>query len=299
MDTYARLLDTLAALVADGELTEEQAAGILVNWQQIAGLETMIPLPTAAGVQAEEDDDGAAVLLILAAVLGSRAAHAKRPADILRRLAPRYRRPMVDAIQEHHATQAAQLADDLAAGRLTVAEWQQAARRLNQATIRTLAELGSAAGQIPGRMAETIRQIQLEQAAYLQRFAEQIAISRIAAARPDLFPAGVRVLTMAQIAARLAMYSGPGRALFFGIGEAEEGGAGYVAYYESVDDPNTCSECLEAEAGSPYLPGDGPMPGDVCLGGGNCRCWRELVYDPAEYARLTGQPMATGRQPTP
>ena len=64
MDTYARLLDTLAALVADGELTEEQAAGILVNWQQIAGLETMIPLPTAAGVQAEEDDDGAAAEVI-------------------------------------------------------------------------------------------------------------------------------------------------------------------------------------------------------------------------------------------
>lgn len=295
MDTYARLIDTLAALVADGELTEEQAAGILVNWREIAGLEALIPLPTAAGVATDDDDDGADVLLILAAVLGSRAAHARRPADIYRRLAPRYRRPTVDAVQEHHAVEAAKLADDLAAGRLTIAQWQAAARRLNQATIRTMAELGSPSGQIPARLAETIRQIQLEQAAYLQRFAEQIAITRIAAARPDLFPLGVRVLTMAQIAARLAMYSGPGRALYYGISEAEEGGAGWIAYYTAVDDDRTCRPCLDAEEGSPYLPGAGPMPGDVCLGGGNCRCWRELVYDPAEYARLSGRPIPTAQ----
>ena len=289
MDTHDRLLSTLAALVADGELSEEQAATILINWREIAGLDTMIPLPTAAGI-VEEDDDRAAILVILVAVLGARAATARRPEDVYRRLAPRYRRPVIDTIQDYHAEQAAALADDLAAGRISLSQWQAAARRLNQTTIRTMAELGSATGQITN-YAAAIRTIQIEQAAYLQRFTEQIAASRIAAARPDLFPAGARRLSFEQIAARHAMYSGPGRSLYFQLSEDDEAGddgAGWIVIYHARDDNRTCSPCHNAAMGSPYLPGLGPMPGDVCLGGGACRCSREMIYDPAEYARLSG-----------
>lgn len=291
MDAYDRLLETLAALWTDGEITAEQATGILLNWREIAGLETMIPLPAAAGIIEEDDDDGAAVLAILIAVLGARAAYARRPADVYRRLAPRYRQPVIGMIQDYHAEQAAKLADDLAAGRITLSQWQAVARRLNQTTIRTMAELG-ANGPLDN-YAAAIRTIQLEQAAYLQRFTEQIAGARLAAAHPDLFPDGARSMTFEQIAARHAMYTGAGRALYFALAEESEsgeaGGAGWVVLYHARDDDRTCSPCHQAEQGSPYLPGTGPMPGDVCLGGGACRCSREMIYDPAAYARLTGQ----------
>lgn len=283
MDTYERLLDLISNLVVDGELTEEQAATILINWQQIAGIEAILPIPNGGAV-IEEPEDKDATLAILLAVLGARAAGARRTEDILRRLAPRYRRPVIDMIQNHHAAEAARLADDLAAGRLTVSAWQAAARRLNQTTIRAMVELAGGAG---GSYAEIVRSVQIEQAAYLQRFAEQIAATRIRTAHPDLFPPG-RNLSFEQIAARLAMYSGAGRGLYFGISEAEESeGAGWIAIYHARDDSGTCSPCRAAAAGSPYLPGAGPMPGDVCLGGGACRCWRELVFDPDAYASLT------------
>lgn len=283
MDTYERLIELLAALTADGEITEEQAAGVLLTWREIADLDVALPLPTAQGI-IEEPEDSAAVFLLLVAILGARAAHTRRTEDILRRLAPRYRRPVIDMIQNHHAAEAARLADDLAAGRLTVSGWQTAARRLNQTTIRAMVELAGGAG---GSYAEIVRGVQIEQAAYLQRFAEQIAATRIRMAHPDLFPPG-RNLSFEQIAARLAMYSGAGRGLYFGISEAEEGeDAGWIVLYHARDDSGTCSPCSAAAAGSPYLPGNGPMPGDVCLGGGACRCWRELVFDPDAYASLT------------
>ena len=283
MTQHDRLIALLAQLVADGQITEEQAAGVLLTWREIADLDVALPLPTAQGI-IEEPEDSAAVFLLLVAILGARAAHTRRTEDILRRLAPRYRRPVIDMIQNHHAAEAARLADDLAAGRLTVSGWQTAARRLNQTTIRAMVELAGGAGS---SYAEIVRGVQIEQAAYLQRFAEQIAATRIRMAHPDLFPPG-RNLSFEQIAARLAMYSGAGRGLYFGISEAAEGeGAGWIVLYHARDDSVTCSPCSTAAAGSPYLPGAGPMPGDVCLGAGACRCWRELVFDPDRYASLT------------
>ena len=41
------LIRLLADLVADGEITEEQAAGILLYLAELTGAETMIPLPTS------------------------------------------------------------------------------------------------------------------------------------------------------------------------------------------------------------------------------------------------------------
>ncbi len=65
-------------------------------------------------------------------------------------------------------------------------------------------------------------------------------------------------------------------------------GRGWVVDYISRDDVRTCTNCLEAQRQGPYLPGQGPMPGAVCLGRHRCRCRREYRYDPVMYARLTG-----------
>ena len=283
MDAYNRLIELLAQLTADGEIAEEQAAGILLNWQTLTGLEMILPLPMAEGIREEEIDDDM-ILAILIAVLGARARGARSPAAIYARLAPQYRRPVIDMIQDWHATQAEDLAESLAANRLSVEDWQRRVRQLNQSVTRTMAELG--AGRELRRMRDRLSAAQTTGAAYLQRFAEQIAARRLIAANPQLFPDGARGLTVNQIAARVRLYTGAGRALYFAGAEIErEGEAGWAIRYEARDDPDTCSPCHRAEGY--YLPGDGPYPGDVCLGAGNCRCVRFAVYAPEIHARLT------------
>lgn len=100
---------------------------------------------------------------------------------------------------------------------------------------------------------------------------------------------GARPFSSRQIAARARLYSGLPLGGFYGASEGRAG-PGYVVDYISKDDSGTCSPCIEAEAEGPYLPGEGPMPGVVCLGKSRCRCVRNTYYDPEKYAALTGQP---------
>ena len=283
MTQHDRLIALLSQLVADGQITEEQAAGVLLTWREIADLDAILPLPLAEAIQEEPTDD-AAILAILLAVLGARAAGARRSADILARLAPQYRRPVVDMIQDYHAAAVTELAEELADGRISLSQWQRRVRTLNQQTTRTLAQMG--AGLRVGQLEDRIAGAQLTQAAYLQRFAEQIAAGQLAARFPALFPDGPGALSVAQIAQRAAMYSGTGRAIYFEGAELEGERPGWVVRYVARDDDHTCSPCRDAEGY--YLPGDGPYPGEVCLGGGACRCARVMEFDPERYAQLAG-----------
>lgn len=94
-----------------------------------------------------------------------------------------------------------------------------------------------------------------------------------------------RPMSSSYIGARSELYSGSGRAVWFRADE--EGQAeGVVIYYEAVDDSGTCSPCLDAEKASPYLPGEGAFPGEVCDGRGRCRCIRIPRDAPREFERL-------------
>lgn len=93
--------------------------------------------------------------------------------------------------------------------------------------------------------------------------------------------------TPAYMTARAIRYMGQARAAFFQAMERrQEYTDDYVVDYIAVDDLDTCEPCMAAEAGSPYLPGLGPWPGEVCEGGGYCRCRRVLRYDPTTAAKL-------------
>lgn len=63
---------------------------------------------------------------------------------------------------------------------------------------------------------------------------------------------------------------------------------GWIVDYIARDDPATCDPCSEAAAAGPYLPGAGPMPGEICEGGGNCRCIRIPRWSPEEWTELAG-----------
>lgn len=110
----------------------------------------------------------------------------------------------------------------------------------------------------------------------LAEFAAEIAARRLQA----------RPLSARAIAARSELYSGSARAVWFRADERGQA-SGVVFYYEAVDDKGTCEPCLDAEKASPYLPGEGPFPGEVCKGRGRCRCLRIPRDAPREFERLT------------
>lgn len=87
-----------------------------------------------------------------------------------------------------------------------------------------------------------------------------------------------REITVEYVTSRARLYSGAGRALWYRVAEARDG-EGWVVDYHAVDDKGTCFPCHAAEAEGPYLMGEGPMPGDVCLGRGRCRCQRIPRFD--------------------
>jgi hypothetical protein len=275
-DALEELVQLLARLVADGEISEAQAAAILGYWQDRpqAELRAVLPLALAQGVGPLVDDDAAP---LWPPVLPARATAASAAA----------RRRLLDRAQDEHAAKMAWLCADLEAGRITVSEWQTAARRANAALLDFAVRLGG--GPDTAALRQRVADIEREQAAYLQRFADGVSVRRLAAPvaqddddKPLLVP-----WALAYLARRLASYSGAGRGAFFvGLEGGAEMGPGWVVHYEARDDERTCSACRGAEGY--YLPGQGPMPGDVCFGGGACRCVRVAVYDPARYAQLIG-----------
>ena len=98
---------------------------------------------------------------------------------------------------------------------------------------------------------------------------------------------------MEYLAERAAQYGGIGRAIYFmsyealGLPRQGDGSApGVVIRYVAIDDAGTCSPCHNAQGY--YLPGQGPYPGQICLGRHHCRCRRETLYDPAMYFSLLG-----------
>lgn len=130
-----------------------------------------------------------------------------------------------------------------------------------------------------GRDQQLLAATWAEQVPYLVRFGATVAI-RNGVGRP---------LSPASVASRSVLYSGAGRGLWYAESENGLDIFGWVVDYVSVDDNGTCAECWNADRNSPYLPGVGPRPGQICLGRGRCRCKRIARYDPAEASRLRGR----------
>jgi hypothetical protein len=159
-----------------------------------------------------------------------------------------------DSIQDVFEEYVRRLADTALA---TPARWED---RMGRAVRNQLVAQHSFAIRrqpLPTEMLEIARGPLAEQEKFLARFRRDL---------PNM--------TEPQIARRSAMYSGAGRAQWFRARELSEG-EGILVYYVAVDDKVTCLPCFSAEENGPYKPGEGPFPGEVCLGRGSCRCRRE------------------------
>jgi len=268
-------IDYLGRLVADGLINEERAAELVRLFDANALPEGWeLPLPPEQSIVGHDDDDVLIALLALSAILGIR-----RPQT---ELLPSYTATQIvshgNEVQATFERRVRRIAAQLANGELTVAQWQIAMTNEMRQHLYQQMMLGSRRGVLSPTQIARADELLRQQSAFVQRFADEVA------ARQGLgFP-----LTELQVGSRSEQYGGFARGELFRQAEAsEQFSAGWLIRYNALDDAGTCSPCHEAQGY--YLPGQGPMPGEICLGRSRCRCERVPEYNPAIYAQLTGQ----------
>ena len=252
--TRAEFVAYLERLVMDDEIDEDEAADMLRDFD--AGrLKVDPPLPPER-MNVETDAAMLALALLLARDAG--------PGDTAKTV-----------LRDDYEAEARRLAEAQGKGKMRVADWQAALWAA--VTLHTLAQaMSGAGGRLDGGLLALIRGDLATQGGYLSRFADVVARGVMLGAR----------LSVAQIAARSVQYAAMGWAWHFKA--RPDPGRGWVEDYISKDDNATCTPCLEAEEGGPYLVGEGPYPADICDGGGNCRCERVARYDMDAWRELTG-----------
>jgi hypothetical protein len=269
----------VARLLRYGIITQDEATALLTRYQGgTTAPEALLSLPPEQVVVRPSADTIAAALLLVQR-LGRSKRIPLRTFDT--RTGPLAR--LSEKASTVFEQTARTLATRVANGEMTVAEWQAAFADEVACHLLQQAMIGSGS---PTLSTETLTRVGNEilvQRAYVSRFADQMSLKQLQE----------QPMTEAYIANRATLYGGAGHAEYFKSGEeaitALTPDGGYVVYYRAVDDKRTCSPCLAAEAGSPYLMSEGPYPGDVCLGLSRCRCWRDVVYSPQDWERLNGK----------
>lgn len=276
-NNYAELSELLGRMVAAGEITEEQALALLLAVGDGDISDELIPLPPYLRTfehQEEEENVRRILLALLAGGIVAALAEASR-----RRMA------VSDRLMDWFGGEAETLAQAAGQGKISLSEFQRRAGELMRQHDLAQAYVGS---RRYGQLRPAIDAALERQSVYLQRFVDQMALRRL----DNTFggPLGLGAdYTPEYLAQRLNQYAGHGRRLFFEALEqyGDENGRGWVVYYVAVDDNGTCRPCHNAQG--VYLPGTGPYPGEVCLGGGNCRCRRVPEWAPEIYRRLAGE----------
>ena len=262
--------DWLARLVMDGVLTEEEAVALAASGIKLDG--STAPLRPSAAITDTGDDHAAEATALLLGLLG----FSNGPAPWM----PNQRYRALNTLEAAFLAQVRDLAGGLLDGTYTLGQWQRETAVLLRSHHLMLAQAARGRYRLSRAELTAVRDaVRIEQA-FLSRFADQLAYRRMNGSD----------WTSAGLVERLRLYLGNPRGTFYREVETsmvDDGyyGAGWVVYYEALDDPATCSPCHEAQGY--YLPGEGPMPGQVCQGRSRCRCKRRLRYRPDIYESLT------------
>lgn len=254
----------LIRAVKDSFLTEQEARALLRRFDAGDIAESMLSLSLDEAITPTTEDDvqrGIVALAALGIVTNG----------TLKRLTERQQEQTATKLQERFTKEVRGFAykslEDLGG-------WQKSMSLTIQGHIIQQSLLGRLR-PLDAQEIKTLDRVIRAQQAYASRFADEQA-SRLLQGNP---------FSVDYIGARSEQYNGEARAEFYRAkeGEADEG---MVFDYVSVDDNGTCQPCIDAEQASPFLAGDGALPGDVCEGRGFCRCVREERYSPDEAAEL-------------
>lgn len=278
------ILAALAGLVQRDVLTIAEAARILamVDAGQLSADD--LPLPAAQAIVApaynEQEERRRFYALIIA--LGLQGQLAARQDNGIARLPLDARRNMRDFLRAQYTVGAMRSAGE---GRINVRAWQAGLMEQITGYIRRQAMAGTGAPiTLDRRPAEAEERRQLS---YLYWFAWSVAARQIVG----------QLIPRPGLAHRAAMYQGGGWFAWHRYSEMPTEGEDYLVYrYLAQDDPNTCGPCARYSRRY-FLPGEGPYPGQICAGGGACRCERVPIYDAAIWSSLTGRPISTSVTP--
>lgn len=261
-------LDYLTRAVSEDFLTEREAIELLRRFDRGEVNESMLPLSEDEAITPLDDDAVNRALIALAALgIVSQVKDVRFP-----RWSERQQEATASRLQDRFAETVRGFAYKAIKD---LPDWHRSMSLTVQEHIVQQAMMGRMRPLLPSELATLDRVVEAQQR-FALRFADEQA-SRLLMGNP---------FSVEYVAHRSELYNGEARAEFYRQKEEEEAEDGYVYDYISVDDNGTCQPCLDAEAASPYMAGDGPMPGSECSGGGFCRCTREARYDPDAAAEL-------------
>lgn len=265
-------------LVEDGEITEVEAEQFALDFELYADTELASPLENVL------PDPLTTAFLSLSLIAAVLYAILRRRVQSIPRAIPALsaaqRVAMIGAMQDSFQSAVVGLARDVSTGAITIAEWQRRFLSEISSSYRAAAIIGFGSVDLPPDVDQMLRLQVLRQTAFLGRFADHYSLSIL----------NQNPWSADYLATRSMMYAGALRAVGYRALEMQyEERVGWVVQYIAVDDDRTCSECIDAMANGPYMIGEGPFPGEVCLGRSRCRCRRELVYDEAAYERLVSR----------
>jgi len=297
----ARLL--VAAAEDSTEALRELSRQVATGEAQLAGQAAEEVSEAAGGDATEEAIEDAARQIRENGLLSEGDGGPSRTVDI------DSRRRFVITVMEDFDGDAFDDARAVIEGNMDAGQWHERMLDRVRNDLLQQARLGKGRPLTPEELAD-LQEVMDDQAERLKRFADEVAArNELAdnaeqAARRQLREEGKDVteeavqelaedfrsrrMTTDQVAARSRMYKGRGYQKFWEFNE-KDAGQDVVVDYIARDDSATCGPCQAAEAGSPYLPGSGPMPGAICLGGGHCRCERKRRVDPETAAELRGE----------
>lgn len=268
-DEFVRML---AIAVAQGQISEDDAAEMLRRFRADELRPRDLPLPAEEAVRGSDDDAMWLALLALLVAAGFKRPPSRDQMAVLDMAARIRARNVARSMFEQQVTT---VAGNLASTG-NVQAWHQSMQR----GIRDYLAQQMAAGLgRPLGAAELayLDDIVRTQESFLYRYAAEVA-ARQGVGNP---------FSVAYVANRSMQYAGEGWAAWFEASERDLTGTdGFVVDYIARDDGATCTPCRMAMQDGPYLPGTGPYPGQVCLGAGNCRCERRPRFAPDEWARL-------------
>ena len=249
----------LTDLIERKIITLDEAASLLNRFLRGDFEEDGLPLPLK---QAQQKDDDHTLLFLFLSLI-------PRPYQQTGRITLNNRRSKRDRIRSKSEERIIALSLALSEDEITLSEWHREMMTVvgGSITAQWLAGHGRFGGQSP--MAGEIE----TQYQYLYRYASELhVLNELGRSRSDEY-----------IAHRSLSYLGSAWAAWF-VGNESIGGDGYVSQYIAKDDKFVCQPCISAVGY--YRLNSGPYPGQICLGGGSCRCERIVIYAPEIARRL-------------
>jgi len=175
---------------------------------------------------------------------------------------------------ERHNSRAGEIVSRLTRQDRGVRNWHRNMSETISVHLVEMATFGN--GRILGRAQLTsLEPVMLEQASFLARFADELAFRRLIG----------RPMSQGRILDRSRQYASRGIEQFYRFMEGSYI-RGVVVDYIPVDDGGTCFPCHSSGLEGPYLPGQGPFPGLICVAKGKCRCRRVPRFDIATWRAL-------------